>query len=250
MKFFIILMMLSAMLFSAQKQIILGSYSVKGNGERALKTFEDQVDNDIQLQGFIKDNSLRMINTEISGYTVVSLNAFNSYRELLNTMKVLKVYYADAYVLKYPTKNIRLSESFEDVVEKAKMEEEVAVLEAEAKIKEDEDEEKRIELKKLLEMDAATEKETEQVQVEDKSEALEGGLSDEESTQEEALQDVETQLEEVQEVLDETSQKEEESSMKEYMIYIIALALLALIAAGITVMKIASSKSSKQEENV
>lgn len=238
MKFFIIVVMLSTMLFSGQKQIILGSYSVESNGERALKTFKNQIENDMQLQGFMKDNSLRTINTEISGYTVVSLNAFNSYTELLNTMKVLKVYYADAYVLKYPTKNILLAESFEDVAKKAKMEEEAAALAA-AKIKEDEDEEKRIELKKLLEEEAL---EAERL----KAQSIEEEVVQKEETMEESLE--ETVL--AEEVREETSQEEEDaSSMQEYMMYIIALALLALIAAGLTVVKIAGSKSSKQDEN-
>jgi len=245
MKFFIMLVMLSTMLFSGQKQIILGSYSVKSNGERALKTFNNQIENDTQLQDFMKDYSLRTINTEISGYTVVSLNAFNSYTELLKTMKALKVYYGDAYVLKYPTKNIRLSESFKDISKKAKMEEEAA-LAKEASLAEQaqlaEDEAKRVELKKLLEMDSMNEKKTDQIESEVSVEAVE--------VVEEKVQEVLEEIPPVEEVAVEKSSQEDVSNpMEKYMLYIIALVLLALIAAGFTVVKISNAKSSKPEEN-
>ena len=229
MKFFIMLMMLSTMLFSGQKQIILGSYSVKSNGERALKTFENQIENDTQLQGFMKDNSLRTINTQISGYTVVSLNAFDSYRDLLRTMRALKAYYADAYVLQYPTKNILLAESFEYVEEKAQIEEDAGLAEDEAK---------RIELKKLLEMDAINEneaKQTEELETEDKSEAL----------KEEIATFIEEPEVEVP-LLEEEVLEEESSFFEEYMLYIIALALLVLIAAGFIAVKIENSNVNKK----
>ena len=248
MKFFIMLVMLSTMLFSGQKQIILGSYSVKSNGERALKSFNNQIENDIQLQDFMKDYSLRTINTEISGYTVVSLNAFNSYKELLNAMKALKVYYGDAYVLKYPTKNIRLSESFEDISKKAKMEEETA-LAKEASLAEQaqlaEDEAKRIELKKLLEMDSMNENETDQIENEVSVEAVEVV----EETVQEEIPALEEKVIEEESSQEEVSQEEVSNPMEKYMLYIIALVLLALIAAGFTVVKIANAKSSKSQEN-
>ena len=243
MKFFIMLVMLSTMLFSGQKQIILGSYSVKSNGERALKTFNNQIENDIQLQAFMKDHSLRTINTEISGYTVVSLNAFNSYTELLNTMKALKVYYGDAYVLKYPTKNIRLSESFEDIAKKAKMEEEAALAE-QAQLAEDEA--KRVELKKLLEMDSMNENKADQVETEVVKEDSVEAAEVVEETLPEAIEETPV-VEEV--AIEEISQEEESNPMEEYMLYIIALVLLVLIAAGFTVVNIANAKSSKPQEN-
>ena len=243
MKFFIMLIMLSTMLFSWQKQIILGSYSVKSNGERALKTLNNQIENDKQLQGFMKEHSLRTINTQISGYTVVSLNVFNSYTELLNTMNVLKVYYSDAFVIKYPTKNIRLGESLEDIAKKAKMEEEAALAE---QAQEAEDEAKRVELKKLLEIDAMNEEETNQIEAEALKEDSVEAVAVAEETVQETLEEIPAVEEEA---VEEISQEETSNPMEEYMLYIIALVLLALIAAGFTVVKIANAKSSKSQEN-
>ena len=243
MKFFIMLVMLSTMLFSWQKQIILGSYSVKSNGERALKTLNNQIENDKQLQGFMKEHSLRTINTQISGYTVVSLNVFNSYTELLNTMNVLKVYYSDAFVIKYPTKNIRLGESLEDIAKKAKMEEEAALAE---QAQEAEDEAKRVELKKLLEIDAMNEEETNQIEAEALKEDSVEAVAVAEETVQETLEEIPAVEEEA---VEEISQEETSNPMEEYMLYIIALVLLALIAAGFTVVKIANAKSSKSQEN-
>ena len=243
MKFFIMLIMLSTMLFSWQKQIILGSYSVKSNGERALKTLNNQIENDKQLQGFMKEHSLRTINTQISGYTVVSLNVFNSYTELLNTMNVLKVYYSDAFVIKYPTKNIRLGESLEDIAKKAKMEEEAALAE---QAQEAEDEAKRVELKKLLEIDAMNEEETNQIEAEALKEDSAEAVAVAEETVQETLEEIPAVEEEA---VEEISQEETSNPMEEYMLYIIALVLLALIAAGFTVVKIANAKSSKSQEN-
>ena len=243
MKFFIMLIMLSTMLFSWQKQIILGSYSVKSNGERALKTLNNQIENDKQLQGFMKEHSLRTINTQISGYTVVSLNVFNSYTELLNTMNVLKVYYSDAFVIKYPTKNIRLGESLEDIAKKAKMEEEAALAE---QAQEAEDEAKRVELKKLLEIDAMNEEETNQIEAEALKEDSVEAVAVAEETVQETLEEIPAVEEEA---VEEISQEETSNPMEEYMLYIIALVLLVLIAAGFIVANMAKAKSSKSQEN-
>ena len=243
MKFFIMLIMLSTMLFSWQKQIILGSYSVKSNGERALKTLNNQIENDKQLQGFMKEHSLRTINTQISGYTVVSLNVFNSYTELLNTMNVLKVYYSDAFVIKYPTKNIRLGESLEDIAKKAKMEEEAALAE---QAQEAEDEAKRVELKKLLEIDAMNEEETNQIEAEALKEDSVEAVAVAEETVQETLEEIPAVEEEA---VEEISQEETSNPMEEYMLYIIALVLLVLIAAGFIVANMANAKSSKSQEN-
>lgn len=243
MKFFIMLVMLSTMLFSWQKQIILGSYSVKSNGERALKTLNNQIENDKQLQGFMKEHSLRTINTQISGYTVVSLNVFNSYTELLNTMNVLKVYYSDAFVIKYPTKNIRLGESLEDIAKKAKMEEEAALAE---QAQEAEDEAKRVELKKLLEIDAMNEEETNQIEAEALKEDSVEAVAVAEETVQETLEEIPAVEEEA---VAEIPQEETSNPMEEYMLYIIALVLLVLIAAGFIVANMANAKSSKSQEN-
>lgn len=230
------ILMLSSILFSWEKQIILGSYSVVSNGERALKTIDKQIKDDLQLQAFMKENSLRTINTEISGYTVVSINAFESYTSLLNTMNVLKVYYGDAFVLKYPTKNIAAKENLAEIEKKAIVEQAVA------KASEDD---KRVELKKLLEEEAL---EAELLDQEVESEPVEETIVEEEIVEvvneSPAITEPELMSNTESEVV-----SDEFSEMEEYIIYLVALAALALVAAGITVLKIANSKTKKQEED-
>ncbi|MDQ7060782.1 MAG: hypothetical protein Q9M43_06460 [Sulfurimonas sp.] len=103
MKFIYVMVLFSSMLLAMQKQIILGSYSVESNGLNAVKTVEKQIENDETLKMLMHKNSAAVMSTVISGYTVVSVNIFDSYSSLLPAMKVLKNYYGDAYVLKYPT---------------------------------------------------------------------------------------------------------------------------------------------------
>ena len=224
MKFIVLLMIFTSILFSWQKQIILGSYSVESNGKRALSTIDKQIKNDILLQSFMEEHSLRTMNTVISGYTVVSINAFDSYTALLNTMNVLKRYYGDAFVLKYPTKNISMAENMEDIEKKAKVEQ---------AIEDTEDEEKRAELKKLLEMDSSINDTTPEVQVEEKRAEFKQEVFEDEVIEE--ATPVQTKV-----IVKEGIQ------IEDYMPYLIALALLALIAIGITVYKIVSVTKTKK----
>ena len=221
MKFIFMLFMLTSLLFSGQKQIILGSYLVQSNGKRALETLDKQIQNDIQLQDFMKDNSLRTINTVISGYTVVSINAFTSYRELLNTINVFKVYYGDAFVLKYPTKNIQDFENIQDVEAKAREEQMI--------------EDRASTEKKELEVVVVINKKSELVQNEDKVNELKKDHIQKEWIEEETIS--------------ESLEKEETSHIEKYVMYLILLAVFALLAAAITVFKIANSNTKKQVEN-
>lgn len=248
MKLIVMIIMFSSILFGWQKQIIVGSYSVENNGKRALRTINKQIESDIQLQAFMKEYSLRAINTEISNYTVVSVNAFESYTALLNTMKVLKVYYEDAYVLKYPTQNIRDAENLEDIEAKAAVEQE---------IEDTEDELKRAELKRLLEEEALEAELMEtyaqkSVEVEKTQEPVEEITP----VVEEAKEDIYQEKESLENSINEKSKKdsekieEEVSNTQEYLMYIVALAIIALLAAGITVYKIAgNTKGKKQDDN-
>ena len=225
MKFLLMLFMLSSLLFSWQKQIILGSYSVKDNGERALETVNKQIENDIQLQSFMKENSLRTINTVISNYTVVSINKFDSYTDLLRTLNALKMYYGDAFVLNYPTKNIKNAQNIEEIEKKA-LAEQIA--------KDIADAEKRAELKKLLEIEEVVKHEVESVQVEDKPKSL--GL---------ITSHTRPIIEEKVFVEKEKTLRDKINDMGEYALYLIIFAVLALVAIGTIVL----FKSKKQDEN-
>lgn len=227
MKSIIFVLIFSISLFAEQKQIILGSYAVESNGKRALSTINQQIEKNPVLQDMIQSNSLRTINTEISTYTVVSINAFDSYTLLLQTMKELQGDYPDAYALPYPTKNIANKENLEDVAIKAADEHMIITAENDFKM---------AELKKLLEEDIL------------ESELLEADLAKEEEA--ERFEPVPARVvPEVKENKLETFEdaKKELQQMQEYFLYIIALALLVLLAAVITVVKIVSNKKTKKQ---
>jgi hypothetical protein len=249
MKLLVMIVMMSSLLFSWQKQIILGSYSVESNGKRALQTINKQIDEDAQLKGFIEDYKLRSINTVISDYTVVSVNAFESYKELLNTMLVLKRYYPDAYVLKYPTKNIANAENLQDIAAKALVEE---------KLENTQDAEEKAKLAAMLEEKVIQEVPVQEEVVQESAVVEEELSTPKEEIQEEVAQEEMIQAEpikviepEAYEYANNNKLEEQSAQTQENILYIVLLALLALIAAGFTVFKIASNtKAKKQEENV
>lgn len=131
MKLLLTIILLSSVLFSmdTQKQIILGSYSANKNGINAARILNKQIENDKKLKIFMKKNSLNVTNSTISGYTVVSVKTFNTYKSLFRGMKLFQKYYNDAYVLSYPAKDTVTKEVLEEVKEKAiqekKLEEEM-----------------------------------------------------------------------------------------------------------------------------
>lgn len=233
MKFIVILMMLSSILLSWQKQIILGSYSVEGNGKKALSTINKQIENDAQLQELMKKYSLSAINTVISGYTVVSVNTFDSFTPLLNTMKVLESYYPDIFVLRYPTTNITLAESIEEIESKAKVENEIEEVSTE---------EKRVALKTSVEDEAPKSELVEEVVFEEKLiiETKESIQEPQEATK-------------IKESTVETSKIEEPtvlegltSFMKEYILYIIGI--IVLIVLGLVLFIVANTSKTKKQE--
>ena len=122
MKFLYIIFFCSSLLFSMQKQIILGTYTVESNGLAAVKIVKQQISNDKKLRTIMKKNSLQVMHTTVNNYTVVSVNIFTSYLDLLSTMEELKKYYGDAFVLPYPTKGFLNKESIGELKEKAQKE--------------------------------------------------------------------------------------------------------------------------------
>lgn len=152
MKFLLTFFLLSSLLFSAQtltqKQVIVGCYSVKSNAKEALELLNKQIQNDAKLKDLMKKEELRVINTNISAYTVVSINYFESYMDIYELMKVLKPYYNDLYALHYPTRGIE-KEYLKGVKKKA---EEEAL--AEAQKEKQRVEEEALEVRELLEEEA------------------------------------------------------------------------------------------------
>ncbi len=122
MKFVLVLFLLSTLLFSAQRQVIVGCYSVQGNGESALGILNKQIEDNSALKEVMEQKSLRAINTSISAYTVVSVNYLESYTDTYATMKALEPFYNDVYSLPYPTRGIKDKEYLKDVKKKAEAE--------------------------------------------------------------------------------------------------------------------------------
>ena len=122
MKLIYMVVLFSSMLFGMQKQIILGSYTLESNGLNAVKHVEKQIANDEKLKSIMEKSSANVMATRVSSYTVVSINAFETYSDLVPAMEVFKTYYKDAFSLNYPTKGFLEKESFQVVVKKAKKE--------------------------------------------------------------------------------------------------------------------------------
>ena len=92
------------MLFSAQKQIIVGSFININNALNDLKRLEAYIASDDTLQELVQTNSIRSEFTTVGKYHVVALSPIDDYVQLLRTLNALKKYYDDAYVLDYPLK--------------------------------------------------------------------------------------------------------------------------------------------------
>lgn len=122
MKLIYMVILFSSMLFGMQKQIILGSYALDSNGQNAVQNAQKKIDNDEKLKTIMEKNSAKVMATKVSNYTVVSVNVFETYSDLLPAMEALKPYYKDAFSLNYPTKGFLEKESFQVVVKKAKEE--------------------------------------------------------------------------------------------------------------------------------
>ena len=227
MKFIVMIVMMSSLLLSWPKQIILGSYTVEDNAVSALSGINKKIEEDAKLQALVNEHSLKTKNTLIGDYTVVSINEFNSYVSLLRTYNVLKNYYADAYVLKYPAGSMTQMET-EEALE-AKASQEIA------------DEEKRAELKKLLEEEPQESK--------SESESTENQeVTTVDSDAETKVKEVASKKDTVKETVssEEEVVAEEESSGQDYLIYLVGLAILILIIAGIVMSQ--SKKSQPKRE--
>lgn len=123
MKLIYMVILFSSMLFGMQKQIILGSYALDSNGQNAVQNAQKKIDNDEKLKTIMEKNSAKVMATKVSNYTVVSVNVFETYSDLLPAMEALKPYYKDAFSLNYPTNGFLEKDNFQMVVKKAKEEE-------------------------------------------------------------------------------------------------------------------------------
>jgi hypothetical protein len=99
MKLIFLIIMLTTMLFSSQKQIIVGSFVQEKYALNSVVRLNNYILNDDKLLALINKNSIEVELKRIGKYYAISLSPIYSYVELLRTLKALEKYYDDAYVL-------------------------------------------------------------------------------------------------------------------------------------------------------
>lgn len=99
MKSILLLLMLTTMLFSNEKQIIVGSFLQENNALNSLVKLNNHILGDDKLSTLINKNSIEVELKKLGEYHAISLSPFTSYVQLLRTLKALESYYDDAYVL-------------------------------------------------------------------------------------------------------------------------------------------------------
>lgn len=99
MKSIFLILVLSSLLFSMQKQIIVGSYLHKKYAMKDFAKLNNYVIQDKKLLDLVKKNSVNLKLKMIGQYNVLSLLPYTNYVQLLRTLKELEKYYDDAYVL-------------------------------------------------------------------------------------------------------------------------------------------------------
>jgi len=112
MKFMLLVVILTSMLFSAQKQIILGCFSHENNAINDTARLEGYMQSDSSLKKLMQKNSLKVELKKVGDYHVVTLSAFDSYPQLCLTLSKLEKYYNDAYVLEYPLESQTIEKKF------------------------------------------------------------------------------------------------------------------------------------------
>lgn len=104
MKLIFLIIMLTTMLFSSEKQInekqiIVGSFLQEKYALNSLVSLNNHILNDEKLSKLINKNSIEVELKTMGQYHAISLSPFKSYVQLLRTLKALEKYYNDAYVL-------------------------------------------------------------------------------------------------------------------------------------------------------
>ena len=102
MRLFFLLLITFSFSYAINKQIILGSYTIKENGTQALAKLNKTISQDPKLQEQMKVNTLESKMKLIGKYYVVSLAPLTTRRQLYRTLDRLKPYYDDAFVLELP----------------------------------------------------------------------------------------------------------------------------------------------------
>lgn len=101
MRHIFLVLLFSTMLFSAQKQIILGCFLQEIYAQQELKKLNKYLENDKYLIKVTEVNSLRAELTKSEGFSVLRLASFEDRNQLFLTLHLLKKYYKDSYVLDF-----------------------------------------------------------------------------------------------------------------------------------------------------
>lgn len=112
-----LVLLFSTMLFSAQKQIILGCFLQEKYAQQELEKLNKYLKNDRYLIKVTEVNSLRAELTKSEGFRVLRLASFENQKQLFLTLHLLKKYYKDSYVLDFSLAKKKL-ETEVPVVEK------------------------------------------------------------------------------------------------------------------------------------
>jgi len=103
MRYIFLMMMFVSVLFSAQqRQIILGSFSIKSNATSYFSSVQKTVDTDEELKRLMDKYSLKVEHKKVGDYNVVSICPFTDYPSLFQTMAEVKKQFPEAYAIKYP----------------------------------------------------------------------------------------------------------------------------------------------------
>ncbi len=135
MKSIFLIALLSTMLFSAQKQIILGCFSHESNAITTTKKLKNNIESDIKLNKLIEKHSLTLELKKIGDYHVVTVSSFDNYPILFLALSKLEKYSEGAYVLNNIIEPEVIVEKFtapeetQEVIEEVVVEEKVIVKE-------------------------------------------------------------------------------------------------------------------------
>ena len=161
MRYILMVVLFSTILFSAQKQIILGCFVEDGNGARATKKLNSYMASDSMLSENMRVNSLKVELKRVGDYDVVTIAPFNTPEQLSITLKQLSKYYDDSYVLPYPLSSRIIKKQFTKKVIPEPKEE--LVIEPVEEIEEDIKEELLVEEKEVAQEKETIEKVTDLV---------------------------------------------------------------------------------------
>lgn len=107
-----LILLLSTMLFSAQRQVILGCYLNEANAQKEIQKLNALMISDSKLKKLMERNSLKGELKKVGDYNVITLAPFNTYGQLFLGLDLLKTHYSDSYVLEYPFSKKIVEEKF------------------------------------------------------------------------------------------------------------------------------------------